>query len=81
MLGTAPPPPGTSTLPTRTDRTERKVIAWMQVLAQRKVKKTQQVILKEDVPNIGKKGELTNVINGYWCASLACTLLYDATRH
>ena len=40
--------------------------AWTQVLAQRKVKKTQQVILKEDVPNIGKKGELTNVINGYW---------------
>ena len=26
------------------------------------------MILKEDVPNIGKKGELTNVINGYWCA-------------
>ena len=25
-----------------------------------------QVILKEDVPNVGKKGELTNVINGYW---------------
>ena len=57
--------------------------AWTQVLAQRKVKKTQQVILKEDVPNIGKKGELTNVINGYWCvgrSSLSKCSMQEPTK-
>ena len=62
-----PPPPPFLDLPEVEHQSPR--VAWTQVLAQRKVKKTQQVILKEDVPNIGKKGELTNVINGYWCVS------------
>lgn len=36
------------------------------VVAQKKVKKTQQVILTKDVQGVGSKGELARVVNGYW---------------
>ncbi|CAN6460651.1 unnamed protein product [Victoria cruziana] len=38
----------------------------MLVLAQKKAKKTRKVILKEDVPQVGKKGELLDVKAGYF---------------
>lgn len=30
------------------------------------MKKTRQVVLKNDVPKLGKRGELVNVLNGYY---------------
>jgi len=50
----------------QTGRSCPRVAARFQVLAAKKVKKTTQVILKQDVVNIGKKGELAKVVNGYW---------------
>eukprot|EP01024_Parvocaulis_polyphysoides_P022788 TRINITY_DN2111_c0_g1_i1.p2 TRINITY_DN2111_c0_g1~~TRINITY_DN2111_c0_g1_i1.p2 ORF type:complete len:208 (-),score=36.25 TRINITY_DN2111_c0_g1_i1:221-802(-) len=36
------------------------------VEANKKVRKTQQVILQRDIPKLGSKGEMLDVVSGYW---------------
>ncbi|KAJ6715693.1 50S RIBOSOMAL PROTEIN L9, partial [Salix koriyanagi] len=38
----------------------------MLVLAQKKAKKTRKIILKQDVTDLGKKGQLVDVKAGYY---------------
>jgi len=50
----------------RVSTVRRTVAQPLEVLAFRKVKKQQQVVLLKDVPNLGQQGTLTKVSNGYF---------------
>ena len=55
--------PSTSTAQARTASVARTPL---RVVAQRAVKKTKQVVLTQQVPGIGNKGDLLKVANGYF---------------
>ena len=55
--------PSTSTAQVRTTSVAR---APLRVVAQRAVKKTKQVVLTQQIPGMGNKGDLIKVANGYF---------------